>query len=54
LVYRLTVEALVDVKRRKKPKGQISKESRIESTEFDLAPKHEFNDPIPFGFERCA
>jgi hypothetical protein len=46
--FRITAEALVDTKRRKKPKGQISKESRIESSELDLAP-HELNDDIPFG-----
>ena len=30
LEFRITAEALVDTKRRKKPKGQISKELRIE------------------------
>jgi hypothetical protein len=48
LEYRISAESVIDVKRRKKPKGQISKESRIESSELDLAP-HELNDDIPFG-----
>jgi hypothetical protein len=46
--FRITAEALVDTKRRKKPRGQITKESRIESDELDLAP-HELDDGIPFG-----
>lgn len=52
LAYRMTIEALVDVKRRKKPKGQIAKEARVESTELDLAPhgdeREPLNDQIPF------
>lgn len=52
LVYRMTIEALVDVKRRKKPKGQIARELRIESAELDLAPRPPiedgFNNSIPF------
>ncbi len=51
-VYRMTIEALIDVKRRRKPKGQIAKESRVESDELDLAPRqHEgetLNDAVPF------
>jgi hypothetical protein len=43
--YKLTAESLLDVKRRKKPKGQIAKEQRVESDEFERAP---FNDPLPF------
>jgi hypothetical protein len=48
LEFRITAEALVDTKRRRKPKGQISKESRTESTELDLAPHEGPNDEIPF------
>jgi hypothetical protein len=48
LEFRISAESVIDVKRRKKPKGQITKESRIESDELDLAP-HELNDDIPFG-----
>jgi hypothetical protein len=44
LVYRMTIEALVDVKRGKKPRGLIAKESRVESAEVDLAP---LNDELP-------
>jgi hypothetical protein len=44
LVYRLTVEALVDVKRCRKPHGSIAKEARAESAELDLAP---LGDPLP-------
>jgi hypothetical protein len=46
--FRITAEALVDTKRRKKPRELIAKEQRTESTELDLAP-HELNDEIPFG-----
>jgi hypothetical protein len=48
LEFRISAESVIDVKRRKKPKGQITKESRIESDELDLAP-HELDDEIPFG-----
>jgi hypothetical protein len=49
LAYRLTIEALVDTKRRRKPKGQIAKESRVESDELNIAPvAEEPNDAIPF------
>jgi hypothetical protein len=48
LEFRISAESVLDLKRRKKPKGLIAKESRTESTELDLAP-HEFNDEIPFG-----
>jgi hypothetical protein len=47
--FRITAEALVDTKRRKKPKGLIAKESRTESDELDLAPYDGPNDAIPFG-----
>ena len=36
--YRITIEMLVDVKRRKKPRGLINRESRTESDELALAP----------------
>ncbi len=36
--FRITAEAVVDTKRRKKPKGQIAKEQRTEWDELDLAP----------------
>jgi hypothetical protein len=49
LAYRLTIEALVDTKRRRKPKGLIAKESRVESDELNIAPvAEEPNDAIPF------
>jgi hypothetical protein len=48
LEYRISAESVIDTKRRKKPKGLIAKESRIESDELDLAP-HELDDEIPFG-----
>jgi hypothetical protein len=49
LEYRISADALIDTKRRKKPKGQIAKESRIESAEIDFAPQNGgFNDAIPF------
>jgi hypothetical protein len=48
LIYRRTVESLIDTKRRRKPKGRIAKESRVESDELGLAPVDpEFNDPLP-------
>jgi hypothetical protein len=47
--HRITIETLVDVKRRKKPKGMIRKEQRVESDELDRAPQYEFDDPVPFG-----
>lgn len=37
--YRITAEAVVDTKRRRKPKGQIRKEERTESDEVDQAPR---------------
>jgi hypothetical protein len=47
--HRISAEALIDTKRKRKQKGLISKESRVESDELDLAPKEpEFNDAIPF------
>ncbi len=54
IAYRLTVETLIDTKRRRKPKGLIAKESRVESDEADLAPTSSieegrpFDDPLPF------
>jgi hypothetical protein len=48
LEYRISAESVLDVKRRKKRKGEIAKEERVESAELDLAP-HELNDDIPFG-----
>jgi hypothetical protein len=46
--FRISAESVLDVKRRKKPKGQIAKESHIESTELDLAPHAGPKDEIPF------
>lgn len=47
-VYRMTAEAMVDTKRRKKPKGLIAKEQRTAFDELDLAPiDPELNDPLP-------
>ena len=51
--HRITIEALIDTKRRRKPKGLIAKESRTESDGLDLAPQQDdggrpFNDAIPF------
>jgi hypothetical protein len=43
--HRITIDALLDTKRRRKPKGAIAKEQRIESDELDLAP---LNDALPF------
>jgi hypothetical protein len=43
--YKLTIESVLDTKRRKKTKAAIAKEARTESDEFDRAP---FNDPLPF------
>ena len=37
--FRITIETLVDTKRRKKPKGQIRKEERVVSDEADQAPR---------------
>jgi hypothetical protein len=49
LEYRISAESLIDTKRRKKPKGQIAKESRIESSELDLAPQNGgLNDDLPW------
>ena len=52
LAYRLTVEALIDTKRRRKPKGMIAKESRVESDDLDLAPvatvEEGLNDDVGF------
>lgn len=42
--HRITAEALLDTKRRRKSKEQIAKEARVESDEFDQAP---FNDDLP-------
>jgi hypothetical protein len=46
--FRITAESVIDVRRRKKRKGEIAKEERVESSELDLAP-HELDDDIPFG-----
>jgi hypothetical protein len=53
IACRITAEAILDTKRRRKPKGVIGKEQRTESNEFDLAPQQDdgerpFNDGIPF------
>ncbi len=51
LAYRVTIETLIDTKRRRKPKGLIAKESRVESDELDLAPtsiEEALNDDVPF------
>jgi hypothetical protein len=49
LEYRISAESLIDTKRRKKPKGQIANESRIESSELDLAPQNGgLNDDLPW------
>ena len=51
--YRITVDALLDTKRRRKPKGQIRKEERAQSDEVDHAPRPpegegELNDELPW------
>jgi hypothetical protein len=47
--YKITAETVLDTKRKKKPKGLIGKEQRIESDEFDLAPADGGpNDALPF------
>jgi hypothetical protein len=51
-VYRITAEALLDTKRRRKPKGLIGREQRVESDEMGLAPastvEEALNDDVPF------
>lgn len=47
--HRISVEALLDTKRRKKSKGTIAKEQRIASDELNIAPVAEGpSDAIPF------
>ena len=49
--YRITVEAFIDTKRRRKPKGQIWREERTELNEADQAPtsdEGELNDALPW------
>jgi hypothetical protein len=46
--FRITAESVIDVRRRKKRKGEIAKEERVESAELDLAPHDGPNDEIPF------
>jgi hypothetical protein len=52
LSYRITAEVVLDVKRRRKPKGLIGREQRVESDECDLAPvssvEEGLNDSVPF------
>ena len=44
--FRITAETVLDVKRRKKPKGQIAKEQRLESDEFDFAPRSSIEEGL--------
>jgi hypothetical protein len=50
--FRITVESMIDTKRRRKSKGLISKEQRVESEELELAPvataEEGLNDDVPF------
>ena len=51
--YRITAEAILDTKRKRKSKTKKGAEERITSDEDDLAPRFDakevaFNDPLPF------
>ena len=46
--YRITGDALLDAKRRRKPKGQICKEESAELDEIDAPKGTPFDDALPF------
>ncbi len=53
LEYRITAEAILDTKRKRKSKTKKGAEERITSDEDDLAPRFDarevaFDDPLPF------
>jgi hypothetical protein len=48
LEHRISAEALLDTKRRKKSKAAISRERRVESDELELASSGDPDDPLPF------
>jgi hypothetical protein len=53
ILYRITAEAILDAKRRKKAKGTTYAEERVASDEWDDAPRpadeeRPFDDPLPF------